>query len=61
MVVIYLKEDESIDHALRRFKRKCQYSGIFNDVKKSRHYLKPSDKKKIARSKSKRRAKRSSI
>jgi small subunit ribosomal protein S21 len=58
-IVIKLRESESIDHALRRFKRKCQYAGIFKDVKKSSYYIKQSDKKKIARNEAKRRSRRS--
>ncbi|MFQ5649832.1 MAG: 30S ribosomal protein S21 [bacterium] len=58
MVGISLRDGESIDHALRRFRRKCRYAGILKDVKKSRHYIKPSDKRKIARNKSKRRYRR---
>lgn len=55
MIVVNLKQGESIDRALKRFKQQCQRAGIHKDVKRSSYYLKPSEKKKIARSMAKRR------
>ena len=55
MVGIQLRVGESIDGALRRFKRKCLYAGVIRDAKKSRYYIKPSDKKKMAKIKAIRR------
>ncbi|MFQ5823821.1 MAG: 30S ribosomal protein S21 [bacterium] len=49
MIVTILKKGESLDHALRRFKQQCQRAGIHKDLKKSSYYLKPSEKKKIAK------------
>ncbi|MFQ6115248.1 MAG: 30S ribosomal protein S21 [bacterium] len=49
MIVTILKKGESLDHALRRFKQQCQRAGIHRDLKKSSYYLKPSEKKKIAK------------
>ena len=43
-VVIY--EDESFERALRRFKKKCEKAGILSDLRKHRHYEKPSERKK---------------
>ncbi len=39
-------ENESIDSALKRFKRKCQKDGIIGDLKKKQEYQKPSVRKK---------------
>lgn len=39
-------ENESLESALKRFKRKCQKDGIIGDLKKNTEYLKPSVKKK---------------
>lgn len=39
-------ENESLDSALRRFKRKCQKSGVLSEVRKREHYEKPSVKRK---------------
>jgi small subunit ribosomal protein S21 len=46
MPVIKVREDESLENALRRFKRKCEKSGILSELKKRQHYEKPSAKKK---------------
>ena len=39
-------ENESIESALKRFKRKCQKDGIIGDLKKKQEYTKPSVAKK---------------
>ena len=44
MPLIHVKEDESFENALRRFKRKCEKSGILSELKKRQHYEKPSAK-----------------
>ena len=41
-----VKDNESIDSALRRFKRSCAKSGILAEVRKREHYEKPSVKRK---------------
>ena len=46
MPVIKLRDDESLDSALRRFKRKCEKSGILTELKKRQHYEKPSVRRK---------------
>lgn len=43
---IRVKENESLDSALRRFKRSCAKSGIISEVRKREHYEKPSVKRK---------------
>ncbi len=50
---IRIRDDESIDNALRRFKRSCQSAGIIIEMKKREHYEKPSERKRrlIARRK----------
>ena len=47
MAEIKLQEGESIENALRRFKRKVQQEDIIKDVKKHSFYLKPGEKKRI--------------
>ena len=44
--LVHVKEDESFENALRRFKRKCEKSGILSELKKRQHYEKPSMKRK---------------
>lgn len=46
MPLIKVREDESLENALKRFKRKCEKSGILTEIKKRQHYEKPSAKRK---------------
>ena len=46
MAEIRLQEGESIDNALRRFKRKVQTEDIIKEVKRHSFYLKPGDKRR---------------
>ena len=46
MAEIRVKENESLDSALRRFKRQCQRSGVLTELKKGEQYDKPSVKRK---------------
>jgi len=47
MAEVVLNENESLESALRRFKRKVQQEDIIKDVKKHSFYLKPGEKKRI--------------
>jgi small subunit ribosomal protein S21 len=44
---VILNEGESLESALRRFKRKVQQEDIIKDAKKHSFYLKPGEKKRI--------------
>jgi small subunit ribosomal protein S21 len=44
--VVHVREDESFENALRRFKRKCEKSGVLTELKKRQHFEKPSVKRK---------------
>ena len=44
---VKLQEGESIENALRRFKRKVQQEDIIKEVKKHSFYLKPGERKRI--------------
>ena len=46
MSEIKVGENESLENALRRFKKKCARSGILGEVRKREHYEKPSVKRK---------------
>ena len=46
MSEIRVKDNESLDSALRRFKRQCAKSGVLQEVRKREHYEKPSVKRK---------------
>ena len=41
MSEIKVGENESLDSALRRFKRKCARAGVLSGVRKREHYEKP--------------------
>ena len=43
---IKVKENESFESAMRRFKKQCEKSGILSEVRKREHFEKPSIKKK---------------
>ena len=42
MAEIKIKDNESLDSALRRFKRQTSRDGIIQEVRKREHYEKPS-------------------
>ena len=46
MSVIKVGENESLESALKRFKRKCQRDNILGDLRKKEFYEKPSVKRK---------------
>jgi len=43
---IRVGKDETLDSALRRFKRQVKRSGILTDAKRHEHYEKPSQKRR---------------
>ncbi len=59
---IKLQEGESIENALRRFKRKVQQEDIIKDIKKHSFYLKPGDRRRakqaLARKRSRKKLRR---
>ena len=46
MSSVIVKENETLDSALRRFKRNCAKAGIQQEIRKREHYEKPSVKRK---------------
>ena len=46
MPTVYVKEEESFENALRRFKRKCEKAGVHTELKKRQYFEKPSVKRK---------------
>ncbi|MFQ6094170.1 MAG: 30S ribosomal protein S21 [bacterium] len=55
MVSIKVRPGEPIDRVLKRFRSQVKRAGIQRDAKKSRHYVKPSEKRKIAKRRAERR------
>lgn len=47
MTEVRLQEAESLENALRRFKRKVQQEDIIKEVKRHSYYLKPGEKKRV--------------
>jgi small subunit ribosomal protein S21 len=43
---IRVKEGESFESALRRFKKKCEKAGILADLRRHQHFEKPSERRK---------------
>jgi small subunit ribosomal protein S21 len=46
VAVVKVGKNETLDSALRRFKRTCQKSGVLAEARKHEHYEKPSVKRK---------------
>ena len=46
MAEIRVKDNETLDSALRRFKKQCARAGVLAEVRKREHYEKPSVKRK---------------
>ena len=46
MSEVRVKEGESLENALKRFKRSCAKAGVLAEVRKREHYEKPSVKRK---------------
>ncbi len=47
MAEIVLQDGETLEAALRRFKRKVQQEDIIKEIKKHSFYLKPGEKKRV--------------
>lgn len=46
MTNVTVKEDESFESALRRFKKQCEKAGVLSELRKREHYEKPSVRRK---------------
>jgi small subunit ribosomal protein S21 len=46
MPYVRVKESDSFENALKKFKKQCEKEGILSEVKKREHYEKPSVKRK---------------
>jgi small subunit ribosomal protein S21 len=43
---VRVKEGESFESALRRFKKKCEKAGVLSDLRRHQHFEKPSERRK---------------
>jgi small subunit ribosomal protein S21 len=55
---VRIQDGESIENALRRFKRKVQQEDIIKEVKKHSFYLKPGEKKRIKQAMARKRSRK---
>jgi len=55
---VRLQEGESVENALRRFKRKVQAENIIGDVKRHSYYLKPGEKRRLKQALARKRARK---
>ncbi len=46
MLIIEVKENETIDRALKRYKRKFQTTGVMKELRNRKEYKKPSIKRR---------------
>ncbi len=47
MAEVYVQEGETLESALRRFKRKVQQEDIIKEIKKHSYYMKPGERKRV--------------
>ena len=55
---VRLQEGESLENALRRFKRKVQAEDIIKEVKRHSYYLKPGEKRRLKQALARKRARK---
>lgn len=58
MSQVIVGENESLENALKRFKRKVQKDGIIADMKKKEEYVKPSVARKLKSENARKRARK---
>jgi len=46
MLIIDVKDGESIDRALKKYKRKFERSGVLKEIRRRKHFVKPSVKRR---------------
>jgi small subunit ribosomal protein S21 len=52
---VVIQEGESLENALRRFKRKVQQEDIIKEIKKHSYYMKPGEKRRAKQALSRKR------
>ncbi|MBI2915243.1 MAG: 30S ribosomal protein S21 [Elusimicrobia bacterium] len=58
MIGVKIRENESIEEALRRFKRECDRNGLMQEIKRREHYESPSVKRKRKAQEARRKSKK---
>ena len=55
---VRVREGETFEQALRRFKKQCEKAGILSELRKREYYEKPSMKRKKKKAQAKKRQRR---
>ncbi len=58
MAFVFIDEGESLESALKRFKRKVQQEAIIKEIKKHSVYFKPGEKKRMKQAQARKRMRR---
>lgn len=58
MIEVLIADDERLDGALKAFKRKMQRSGILKELRQRRHYVKPSEARRLKAAAARRRGRK---
>jgi small subunit ribosomal protein S21 len=58
LAYVLVKEDESLENAIKRFRRKVQREAIMRDYKKNSVYLKPGDRRRMKEHRARKRLRR---
>ena len=58
MVEVHVDEADRLERALRTFKKKVQKAGVLQDLRKKRHYVKPSEARQLKSAAARRRARK---
>ena len=58
MIEITLAEGDRVDWALKAFKRKVMKEGILKEIRRRRHYVKPSEARQLKSEAAQRRARK---
>ena len=61
MTEVFVDEGDSLEKALKKFKKKCEKAGILSDLRKHRHFEKPSEKRKRKINSAKRKQKKEMV
>ncbi|MHC4837024.1 MAG: 30S ribosomal protein S21 [Planctomycetota bacterium] len=49
MIKVQVRPNESLEAALRRFKRQCNHAGVFAEIKEKSFFLKPTTERRLAK------------
>jgi small subunit ribosomal protein S21 len=47
MIELHLDEGDKIEFAIKTFKKKVQKAGVLQDLRRKRHYVKPSEARQL--------------